>query len=176
MPFAVRNLEAGKSVFSDPIRNISLEWSGAGDVDGGDIQQVPDELAENVNFIRAMQKGIFEVEEAPEAIKTALEKQSASWRKQKAESAKVSAEAIDPEANNDLVPVPCVGPGPRAGINCGEAVLLREKTKDDKPPLCDRHKSLAGEYVMTEGDKIVNGKAEVKWSRMGMAQREVQQV
>jgi hypothetical protein len=174
MPFAVRNLEAGPAVFSDPTRNIAIEWQGADDEDGGDIQQVPDELADNVNFLRALQKGIFEVEEAPEALRAALDKQTASWRR-KSEQAKAQTEAaLDPQANNDIIPTPCVGPGPRPGVQCGADVLIREKSKGERPPLCSKHKNLAGEYVITQGEKIVDGKAETLWTRMGMTQREVQ--
>jgi hypothetical protein len=176
MPFAVRNLEAGRAVFSDPTRNIALEWSGAGDVDGNDIQQVPDELAENVNFLRAVQKGIFAVEEAPEAIKAALDKQTTSWRRKAEQDREATAAAIDPEAHNDLLQVACIGPGQRAGTKCEALVLVKEKTMGEKPPLCDRHKKLVSEYVMTQTDKIVDGKAETKWVRADMGAREYQQV
>jgi hypothetical protein len=176
MPFAVRNLEAGPAVFSDPTRNIALEWAGADDEDGNDIQQVPDELAQNVNFLRALQKGIFVVEEADEALREALDKQTASWKRRTDEAKAATAATIDPEARNDLISMECIGPSQRAGVNCGTAVLVREKMIGEKPPLCERHKKLAGEYVMTQTDKIVDGKAETKWSRAGMGAREVQQV
>jgi len=176
MPFAVRNLEAGRAVFSDPTHNIALEWSGAGDIDGNDIQQVPDELAQNVNFLRAVQKGIFAVEEADEAIRAALDKQTTSWRRKSDEAKEASAAVIDPEARNDLVQMECVGPSQRAGVNCGTAVLVREKVIGEKPPLCERHKKLVNEYVMTQTDKIVDGKAETKWVRAVQGAREFQQV
>lgn len=176
MPFAVRNLEAGPAVFSDPTQNIALEWQGAGDEDGNDIQQVPDILAENVNFLRALQKGIFQVEEAPEALRAALDKQTTSWRRKRAEAEQATQATISEEANNDIIPTPCVGPGGKPGVACGADVMVREKQKGDKPPLCAKHKALAGEYVMTQTDKIVDGKAETKWTRMAMGVRESQQV
>lgn len=175
MPFAVRNLEPGRAVFSDLTKNIALEWAGAGDLDGNDIQQVPDELADNVNFLRALQKGLFKVEEAPAALKEALEKQTASWTRKREQQETLTKESISEEANNDLITTPCIGPGARGG-QCGEGVVVKEKTMGEKPPLCDKHRGLAAEYVMTETDKIVNGKAQKTWSRAGLAVREVQQV
>jgi hypothetical protein len=175
MPFAVRNTEAGPAVFSDLTKNIQIEWAGAGDEDGNDIQQVPDELAEHVNFLRAVQKGIFVVEEAPEAVQTALARQSSAWKRKRDQDATATQEAISQDANNDLVTVPCIGPG-RGGGQCGDAVVVKEKTRGDRPPLCERHKGLAGEYVMTETDQILNGRAVKQWSRAGMAPREHQQV
>lgn len=83
----VRNTQRGPTVFSDSAANISIEWQGAGDQFGGDVQPVPEVLMENVNFLRAVQLGTFVIEEdsaeAQEKIRLQIEKINLSKRKQK---------------------------------------------------------------------------------------------
>jgi len=83
----VRNTQRGPTVFSDSAANISIEWQGAGDQFGGDVQPVPEALMENVNFLRAVQLGTFVIEEdsaeAQEKIRLQIEKINLSKRKQK---------------------------------------------------------------------------------------------
>lgn len=174
MPFAVRNMEPGPAVFSDLSNNIALEWARAGDEDGNDVQQVPDVLAENVNFLRAVQKGVFVVEEASPEIEAALTRQAGAWRRKQDEFKEMARAAISEETRNDIITVPCIGPGPKG--ECGEPVMVKEKSREERPPLCQRHARLINEFVVTETDKIVDGRAVRTWSRAGMAPREQQQV
>lgn len=175
MPVLVKNVEPGPSVFTDPVTKVQVEWQGAGDTNGEDVQQVPDELINNVSFLKAIQRGVFEVVEATDEIKAKLEQQTSSWKNRQEEAEKASVDAIDQQANNDLVTVPCIGPNQRGAGECGEPVPVREKTKDEKPPLCSRHQGLAPQYVVTETDQFVDGKPVSKWQRMGMTDRQQQQ-
>lgn len=62
MPVAVRNLKRTIAVFSHVSRQFdAIEWAPAGDPAGNDIQQLPEELATNPRFLRAVGIGIFEV-------------------------------------------------------------------------------------------------------------------
>lgn len=87
----VRNTQRGPTVFSDPKENIAIEWQGAGDNHGGDVQPVPDSLMENVNFLRAVQMGTFVIEEdgdaAQERIRLQIDKINLSRQRQKEEVA-----------------------------------------------------------------------------------------
>ncbi len=177
MPVLVRNAEAGPTVFTDAATNTQVEWQGAGDPSGEDWQQVPDALVNNVAFLKAVNRGVLVIEEASDEARSALEAQSANWRRRQDEAAKASVDAISEEAQNDLITLSCVGPNQRGtGGECGEMVPVREKTKDDKPPLCSRHAALASQFVMTETDVMVEGKAQKKWIRSQVGARERQQV
>lgn len=177
MPVLVKNTEVGPLVFSDVKANISLEWAGAGDPNGEDLQQVPDEMVtQNTQFIKLVNRGLLVIEEAPEAVREAMERQQSSYEaRRNAESTKASA-SIDQQANNDLITKPCVGPNNRGQGECGEFVPVREKDSDEKPPLCPRHQNLAGQFILTETDDFNNetGKAVKKWERMGLGPRDRQ--
>lgn len=165
MPVLVRNTEAGPTVFTDANTNTQVEWQGAGDPSGEDVQQVPDKLVENVSFLRAVNRGILVVEEATDEVMAALARQTTSWKERRAKAEAASADAIDEQANNDLISVPCIGPSTRGQGECGEAVPVRENRMYDKPTLCPRHAALAPQYVFTETDKLVDGRSVKKWSR-----------
>lgn len=165
VPVLVRNTEAGPTVFTDTSKNIALEWAGAGDPSGEDVQQVPADILENVSFMRSLQRGIFVVEEATPEVQAILDRQTATWRSRREQAEQASADSIDVEANNDLVTLPCIGPSQRGTGECGEPVPVKDKARDEKPPLCSRHASLAPQYVVSETDQIVDGKPVKKWSR-----------
>jgi hypothetical protein len=176
MPLLVKNTTQGPLVFSVPQENIALEWQAAGDPSGEDFQQVPDALVENVAFLKNIQRGVLEVVEAPEALKEAIEKQTSAFQRRTQVAEDAARDAIDQQADNDLVTLPCVGPSGRGGGECGEAVPVRERTKWEKPALCSKHASMANQYVMTETDKLVDGKAEKRWHRAGVSPHEHQMV
>jgi hypothetical protein len=108
-------------------------------------------------------------EDNPE-LQAAIEKQNASWTARSEAAAAKATEAIDHDANNDLVSVPCVGPDGKGG-KCGNDVTVRDATKDDKPPLCNIHADLAGEYVAEELG-VVDGKTQKGWARVTIGARE----
>lgn len=64
MPTLVRNTQRGPTVFSDIASRVEITWGGRNDPEGNDFQYVPDSVVENVNFIRNLQQGIFEIVEA----------------------------------------------------------------------------------------------------------------
>lgn len=176
MPLLVRNTTSGPLVFSVPKEGIALEWQAHGDPTGEDFQQVPDELIKNVNFLKNIQRGTLEVVEADDETMAALAKQATAFQSRAQVAHQAAVDAIDQKADNDLVTVPCIGPSGRGTGECGEPVPVREKTKYDHPPLCSRHKSLESQYVMSEGETLVEGKAEKHWHRAGVSGRETQMV
>jgi hypothetical protein len=80
MPVAVRNLKTGPSVFKDDETNVLIEWEGAGHPEGGDIQYVPDRLLDNVNFMSAVNKGVFAPVEDEAAAAAAMRNQADATR------------------------------------------------------------------------------------------------
>lgn len=176
MPVLVRNTEAGPTCFSDLDKKIAIEWQGKDDPNGEDIQHVPDVIVtENVNFLKMLQRGVFEIVEASPETQEAIARQAAAWRERRGASEQSTADAIDRQAENDFVSVPCIGPSPRGVGECGEPVPVREKARDAKPPLCSTHQNLASEYVHSEGEfdnQLGHGKR--KWERIPVGTREWQ--
>lgn len=175
MPVLVRNTEAGPTVFTDTNTNTQVEWQGADDPSGEDVQQVPDALIENVAFLRAVNRGILVVEEASDATREALARQTESWQARRKRAEDASTDAMDEQANNDLIQMPCIGPSQRGSGECGEPVPVREKQKHDKPVLCSRHAALTPQYVFHETDQMVDGVPVKKWTRSMVTGRERQQ-
>jgi len=95
MPTLVRNTEKGPTVFSDISKNIAIEWQGAGDPNGEDVQHVPDEVIENVNFLKSLRRGIFVVEEASDAMKAHLAKQVDAYRSRRDSADEAGQEVLD---------------------------------------------------------------------------------
>lgn len=174
-PVLVRNTEGGPTVLSDLHTKEFVEWAGKDDPDGNDVQPIPTSFLQNVNFLRCVQRGILIVEnpeDNPE-LAVAIERQNAGWAARREQAQKKATEAIDQQANNDLIAVPCVGPGQRGG-QCDNTVSVKDKQKADKPPLCSTHEGLAPQYVRNdnvEGDSTVH-----EWKRVTMAPREREQV
>lgn len=171
-----RNLRPGPTVISsDPRGSQYVEWQGADDPSGGDVQLVPEEIVNSVPFVRAIQRGILTIENAednPELLDR-IELQNKAFRDRVADARQEAAVAIDRTENRDLVVQPCIGPSTKGTGTCGEDVTTPEKTKDDKPALCGRHAHLAAEYVPTE--EVADGQSHVVWKRAMLGERERQQ-
>lgn len=174
-PVLVRNTEGGPTVLSDLQTKEFVEWAGANDPMGNDVQAVPESFLSNVNFLRCVQRGIFVIEneeDNPEVVE-AIQRQNAAWKARREAAAEKASAAIDHQANNDLVTVTCVGPGERGG-QCANVVAVKEKVKADKPPLCSTHEGLAPQYVRNdnvEGDSTIH-----EWKRVTIGAREREQV
>lgn len=160
---------------SDPKGTEYVEWQPAGDPNGGDIQVVPESIANLVSFLRLKQRGIVvEIDgEGSEVYETAVAAQNAAFDRRTSGAAKDSSDVMDPEAKNDLLSMPCVGPDSRGQGRCGVEVPVREATKDERPPLCPQHEPLASQYVPMQEQE---GTAQVtKWTRVTLGAREQQQ-
>jgi hypothetical protein len=146
----VRNNQKGPTVFQDHATKESVEWGGKGDPMHNDVQQVPEAFLENVNFRRAVNRGILEIVEAEPEILAKFESQSEMWRKrieQEEEQAKLSLNEV---ANRDIVQVSCIGPDSRGTGQCANPVPVAELQKGDAPPLCGSHRHLIDQFVLTE--------------------------
>lgn len=173
-----QNNQAGPTVLSsDPKGTHYVEWQGRGDVSGGDVQPVPEEIQNTVAFQKCVRRGIFTIldaDEASAAIDEAMNRQQQAWDKRQNLTQETADQAIDYQANKDIVSLPCVGPSRNPGQRCGEPVPVRDTTKDERPPLCGLHEALAPQYTPTHD--ILNGKPVVVWTRVTMGARETQQL
>jgi hypothetical protein len=171
--FLVRNKQPGPTVFAVDATNTSVvEWKGAGDPMGEDLQQVPADFIEHVQFQRALTRGIFEIEDAPEEILRIAELHRADWDVRQEQQRAATQASIDQAPQNDMLMVACIGPaGKGKGETCGVQVPVRQRARNESPPLCGLHKALGPQYVTEETTKFVDGKPEVKWIRMSLGAR-----
>jgi hypothetical protein len=149
---AVRNMMPGPTVLGLDINGrLSVEWMGANDPDGKDVQYVPDEVAKSVQFRRACERGILQVEDDPSS---SIEKQNVAWERRTTQSDEEAQAIISQLPKNDYVGLECVGPGGREGatVDCGAPVPLRVSQIATVPPLCERHIQLSSRY---DPEKVV---------------------
>jgi len=175
MPVMVRNLKDGPTVFSIPEKRIEIEWQGKGDPTGADVQGVPDEVLESTYFQRALRRGVFETI-TDLAAEDALNQQNDSFAAREAVERANSVAAIDPEAHNDILSLPCQGPSGRGSGLCTQPVAVKESKVDEAPVLCPQHDSLASEFVQSETGQMKDTGSSLEpvkvWTRVILGARE----
>lgn len=142
----VRNMMPGPTVIAaDAKRSYELVFAGKDDPNGDDVQEIPEELLRTKQFRDALRKKIFEVVEGEDnpVVVAAMTRQTDRFQQRMAAEGLAAREVLDAVADNDMVIVNCIGPGPRDGAVCGEMVPVKDKEQAGQPPLCDRHKHLA---------------------------------
>jgi hypothetical protein len=174
-PIMVRNTEPGPAVFTAPGNGTHVEWQGAGDPQGLDIQSCPGEFMQLEPFRNALEKGIFEIVEDEVQIETALSQHRVDWEQQQERRRNAGTDSIEVEANKDLHVVECIGLVGRGGKTCGAPLSMRPEDLQNTPPLCSEHKKFARKYIAEETGKVVNGKPEVRWTLPTMDARVRQQ-
>jgi len=164
----VRNTMNTFTVFEDASRNLSYLWGPAGDPDGEDLQEVSSVVLRHPGFRRAFARGIYEIEDAPEALQEAMEAQKKAWEARQArveQAGSLAQRASDRTIGHG---VQCIAPGVRGEI-CGSYSLAMGQNPNERPPLCAEHIGLANQYVIVETDIIgPDGKAEVVWRRASL--------
>jgi hypothetical protein len=164
---AVRNTQPGITVFSDPQLNHTTEWAGDGDLNGGHIREVPAIYLRNPEFRQNLQRGIFVIEEAPEALAEAIQAQQAEWasrQQAKADSAKTLERMADRTVGRGKT---CIAP--KGKDLCGNITLAMGAKADERPPLCPEHSHMVNEFVAVATGQIKDGKEEMGWRRAKFA-------
>lgn len=161
-----RNAQKGIVTFTDDVTKTTMVWEGSGDYAGADVIEVPASLLKNPKFREAVLRGILLIEDAPDVLQEALDKQRAEWdaRQQKSQNAQVELQ----KTNDRVVArgVSCIAPKGGKGEICGSYGLVMGQNPSERPPLCGEHAHLAGQYVATETGRIgSDGKSEVVWQR-----------
>lgn len=170
-PTMIRNTMPGPTVFTDDSKN-SVEWAGAGDENGGDVQPVPESFIGNVSFQQALTRGIFAVEDADEEIEKILKAHRDQWQARIDRQRNASKEALETPQDEDVLMLECIGPAGHSGEMCKEPVAVKSKLRNEKPPLCQKHSYLASQFISEQTDRMIGGKAEVVWRRASLAARE----
>ena len=81
MPVTITNLHNTKMVMSTRNKNVeAVEWAPAGDLDGDDVQQVSDEMAQSPSLIKAIALGLMEIDGGDDTLAQAIEKQKARFQ------------------------------------------------------------------------------------------------
>jgi hypothetical protein len=174
-PITVRNTQPGPTVFTAPGNGAHVEWQGAGDPQGLDIQSCPAEFLQIVAFRNAMEKGIFEQVDDEAQIEEALTLHRQEWEQQQERRRNAGTDSIEVEANKDMHVFECIGLVGKGGQSCGAPLSLKPEELQNTPPLCSEHKKFARKYIAEETGKIINGKPEVRWTLPTMGARERQQ-
>lgn len=168
MPLLVRNTEPNATVFSKG--SIFAKWGPAGDPMGEDIQRVPDEIAEDVDFLRSVDRGILVIEDGTnkEVLET-IQRQAAVFQTRRANAEAAETQALDRRQDRDIVQVPCIGPG-KTGGQCDTPVLIRAAQRGEVPPLCKGHESLSSQYYLAESGSAgdTQGGVRREWKQIQM--------
>lgn len=169
MPVTLQNIKRGSTVFSIPgERQHRYTWKGHGDPSGGDILEVPDDIAKDVNIRKMISRGIL-VEVDAEVAFAAVEQQMRAKAQQVQQAQQDVMQSMDPAINHDIVSVPCQGPNSRGNGDCGVLVAVKESNVGQAPALCPQHSVLANQFVEfdTGETKIVGDHPEAikKWVR-----------
>lgn len=173
MPLLVRNSERNATVFSK--NGVSIIWAASGDPMGGDLQRVPDDLQNDVDFLNSVERGILIVEDATDSsVLEKIRSQSAAFLTRRDQAATSVASTLDRRQDRDITQVSCIGPAlnGRGGV-CGADVLQRAAASGDIPPLCSRHESLAPNFYLAESGSAgenaterIAGKVSKQWKQI----------
>lgn len=169
---SVRNTMGGHLVLTpDLAKGDYIEWRGAGDPTGADVQLVSPKVVRSPNFQKMLNRGALQIIDDEEEIRLADQRQQDEWERRQRSGDEAAMDSLDRKANNDSVVLSCVGPGPRGGTSeCGENVVVKEKDKNLRPPLCTQHEHLATHYVPTEMQD--GGQTRTSWVKVIMGERE----
>lgn len=167
----VRNTQPGPTVFTDD-KVGHVEWQGADDPNSLDIQPVPDEMLDNVQFQQAVVRGILVIEQDTEKSLEIFASHKAEWEVRRDRQANAANEQVERPQDNDTLILDCLGPKGKSGEICGEPVAVKSAKQFDEPALCPKHYSLKSQFVPQETGKHVNGQAEIVWTRTVVGKRE----
>ena len=171
MPLTVRNEISNTTVFSktmngDPVRII---WGPSGQ--HNDTQRVPDSFADDIDFLNALDGGVFAVTDGPEEIVTRLQRETSKARELREEQERRAMASIERTQDRDMIGAQCIAPQApdRPNVPCGRSVLISHKQANEVPPLCQQHQHLAPEYFLFEEGSKGEGATQ---SREGVVRRE----
>lgn len=172
-PIMVRNLHAGPTVFTYG-KNAEdfVEWAGRGDQMGNDIQPVPANLLNLVQFRRSLTRGIFEVVDQPDLVLQTENLHRSEWENRQELAHNAAVEALDEVQDNDLLMLTCIAPAQKGSPKqCEQPVSVRAKEQDDAPPLCNEHRHLSTQYALEYTGRMNGSEPEKAWKKVTLAAR-----
>lgn len=151
MPLMVENHESNRTVFSKSISGSvqTFVWEAQGTP--GDLQRVPDALADDVDFLNALDQGCLSLVDGtnPEVVDR-IRADAQVVKDRRVQSEERLASKVDRQSSRDILGTQCLGPDLRGTGQCDQTVLISAKSKDEEPPLCQRHKALTNQFALTE--------------------------
>lgn len=176
MPLSVRNNEVNTTVFTKTVAGepVRITWGAKGQPN--DTQRVPNSFADDIDFLNALEQGVFEVVDGPPEILSQINQETAKARRLREETlarqAAAAESVMDRVQDKSMVGATCIGPGVRPGQVCGAQLLIAHKNVNDVPPLCGSHADLAPTFSLLETGSKGEGATE---SRDGVVRREWRQ-
>lgn len=177
MPLLVRNLASDTTLFAKKGQPTVI-WAPSGS--SGDIMRVPNEWAEDIDFLNSMDAGILEIVEegSSEEAVAAVKSHQGSFRASQQQAARSVEATLDRRQDRDLIGQACIAPAEgRPEQVCGQQVLIKASQRDEVPPLCKQHEGLAPQFYLVqsgskgEGEGAAEGregKVNKVWRRVEM--------
>lgn len=172
-PILVRNMHAGPTVFTYG-KNAEdfVEWAGAGDQMGNDIQPVPAHLLNLVQFRRSLTRGIFQVVEDQDVMLETESLHRSEWENRQERQHNAAMEAMDEVQDNDLLMLACIAPARKGSAQqCQAPVTVRSKERDDAPPLCGEHRHMSTQFALEYTGRMNGNEPEKAWRKVTLAAR-----
>lgn len=138
-------------------------FAASGDPNGGDVMELPSLYLRNAQFRKQLQLGIFKIVEAdnPEVL-GAFDNQQKAW-----EAAQIAAQEsdrfIEAQAVRAFSGIQCLAQEGRK--QCTEFAIYAQNHRE-RPPLCQKHMHLAGQFTPEETGTFTGGKPDIAWSRI----------
>lgn len=183
-PLKVQNNEPNKTVFTKQVNGDPLKiiFGAKGQHDA--VQRVPLALAEDIDFLNALEQGVLTVVDGPADVVDYLRNEREAIREERqAEERQKATSVLDrSEQDRAIVGVACVGPAPagRSG-ECNRPVLQKAAQAGQAPPLCPEHEHMADQFHLVEtgskGDKALGasetsaGVVRREWRRAVITER-----
>jgi hypothetical protein len=139
---------------------------------GNDIQAVPANLLNLVQFRRSLTRGIFEIVDEPDLVLQTNNLHRTEWENRQEQQQLAAAESMDEVQDNDLLMLTCIAPAQKNSIKqCETSVPVRAKEQDDAPPLCGEHKHLSTQFVLEYTGRMNGAEPEKAWKKVTLAAR-----
>jgi hypothetical protein len=176
-PLRVRNNENNVTVFTKQVNGDPLKviFGAAGTATAE--QRVPLALAEDIDFLNALEQGVLTVISGPPEVVAALQSEADLARAERQRQQEASAlSMVDRAQDKDMLGVTCIGPAStgRSG-HCGRPLIMSAKQSGSVPPLCPEHESLAPTFHLVETGSKGEEASGASESSAGIVRREWKQ-
>lgn len=178
MPLRVRNHQPNTTVFAKTMDGNLVRIIFLPKGIEGDVQRVPDALADDIDFLNSLDQGVLEVVDGPpeimEKIRAEIDLTKRDRRNRAEAASNASIEAtIDRSVDKSMVGFECIAPRDgRPDLRCGQQVVMKRSEVNDKPPLCPHHEMLADTFYLVETGSKGEGATETS---AGVIRREWKQ-
>lgn len=144
------------------------EFGPAGSPNGSDVMELPSVYLKNAQFRKQLKLGIFKIVDADDPnVVSAFENQQKAWEAQQQAKAE-SDKYIDAQQPRAFSGVQCLA---QEGRNqCSEFAIYAQNTRE-RPPLCQKHSHLSGQFTPEETGTFTDGKPDIRWNRVSILGR-----